>query len=109
MDSLSRDSALYKRYVSQLDAQETELAGFLTEIDRLAKKEMEQRKALEELHPVDRREVKTAPAGRGPSRVARLLSAACRRVPLAAYSLPEKRGYLSVKNPRYRLMRYTQR
>jgi hypothetical protein len=48
MDSLSRDSALYKRYVSQLDAQETELAGFLTEIDRLAKKEMEQRKALEE-------------------------------------------------------------
>jgi 4-hydroxyphenylpyruvate dioxygenase-like putative hemolysin len=48
MDSLSRDSALYKRYVSQLDAQETELAGFLTEIDRLAKKEMEQRKALED-------------------------------------------------------------
>ena len=48
MDSLSRDSALYKRYVSQLDAQETELAGFLTEIDRLARKEMEQRKALED-------------------------------------------------------------
>jgi hypothetical protein len=48
MDSLSRDSALYKRYVSQLDAQETELSGFLTEIDRLSKKEMEQRKALEE-------------------------------------------------------------
>ncbi len=48
MDSLSRDSALYKRYVSQLDAQETELAGFLTEIDRLAKKELEQRKALED-------------------------------------------------------------
>jgi 4-hydroxyphenylpyruvate dioxygenase-like putative hemolysin len=48
MDSLSRDSALYKRYVSQLDAQETELAGFLTEIDRLAKKELEQRKALDD-------------------------------------------------------------
>jgi chromosome segregation ATPase len=48
MDSLSRDSALYKRYVSQLDAQETELAGFLTEIDRLAKKEMDQRKALDD-------------------------------------------------------------
>jgi hypothetical protein len=48
MDALSKDSALYKRYVSQLDAQETELAGYLTEIDRLAKKEMEQRKALED-------------------------------------------------------------
>jgi len=48
MDSLARDSALYKRYVSQLDAQETELAGILAETDRLAKKEMEQRKALED-------------------------------------------------------------
>jgi hypothetical protein len=48
MEFLSRDSALYKRYVALLDAQETELAGYLTEIDRLAKKEMEQRKALEE-------------------------------------------------------------
>jgi len=48
MDSLSKDSALYKRYVSQLDAQETELAGFLTEIDRLAKKELDQRKALDD-------------------------------------------------------------
>jgi hypothetical protein len=48
MESLSRDSALYKRYVSQLDGQETQLGGILTEIDRLAKKEMEQRKALED-------------------------------------------------------------
>jgi hypothetical protein len=48
MEALSRDSALYKRYVSQLDAQETELAGYLAEIDRLAKKELDQRKALED-------------------------------------------------------------
>ena len=48
MEALSRDSALYKRYVSQLDEQETELAAILTEIERLAKKEMEQRKALDE-------------------------------------------------------------
>jgi hypothetical protein len=48
MDALSRDSALYNRYVAQLDAQETELARILTEIDRLAKKELDGRKALEE-------------------------------------------------------------
>jgi hypothetical protein len=48
MEALSRDSALYKRYVSQLDAQETELAGYLAEIDRLAKKELDQRKVLED-------------------------------------------------------------
>jgi hypothetical protein len=48
MDSLSRDSALYKRYVAQLDSQENELAGILPEIDRLAKKEQDQRKALDD-------------------------------------------------------------
>jgi hypothetical protein len=48
MDSLSRDSALYKRYVAQLDSQENEMAGILPEIDRLAKKEQEQRKSLDE-------------------------------------------------------------
>jgi chromosome segregation ATPase len=48
MEPLSRDSALYKRYVSQLDAQETQLSGILTEIDRLARKELEQRKALDD-------------------------------------------------------------
>jgi 4-hydroxyphenylpyruvate dioxygenase-like putative hemolysin len=48
MGSLSRDSALYKRYVAQLDSQENELAGILPEIDRLAKKELDQRKALDE-------------------------------------------------------------
>jgi hypothetical protein len=48
MDSLSRDSALYKRYVAQLDSQENEMAGILTETDRLARKEQEQRKALDD-------------------------------------------------------------
>jgi len=48
MNSLSRDSALYKRYMSQLDAQETDLAGILTETDRLARKEMDSRKALDD-------------------------------------------------------------
>jgi hypothetical protein len=48
MDSLSRDSALYKRYVSQLDTQETDLEVILTEIERLAKREAEQRKALDD-------------------------------------------------------------
>jgi hypothetical protein len=48
MDSLSRDSALYKRYVAQLDSQENELAAILPEIDRLAKKELDQRKALDD-------------------------------------------------------------
>ena len=48
MEALSRDSALYKRYVSQLDEQETELAAILTEIERLAKREIDQRKALDE-------------------------------------------------------------
>jgi hypothetical protein len=48
MDSLSRDSALYKRYVAQLDSQENEMAAILPEIDRLAKKELDQRKALDE-------------------------------------------------------------
>ncbi len=48
MDALSRDSALYNRYVAQLDAQETDLEAILTEIDRLAKKEADQRKALDE-------------------------------------------------------------
>ncbi len=48
MDSLSRDSALYKRYVAQLDSQENEMAGILTETDRLVKKEQEQRKALDD-------------------------------------------------------------
>ncbi len=48
MDSLSRDSALYKRYVAQLDSQENEMAGILTETDRLARKEQDQRKALDD-------------------------------------------------------------
>lgn len=48
MDSLSRDSALYKRYMAQLDSQENEMAGILTETDRLAKKEQDQRKALDD-------------------------------------------------------------
>lgn len=48
MARLERDSALYKRYVSQLESQETELAAIRGRIDALRSRELEQRKALDE-------------------------------------------------------------
>lgn len=48
MGALERDSPLYKRYVAQLDSQENELAAIRSEIDRLARREQGERKALDD-------------------------------------------------------------
>jgi hypothetical protein len=48
MDSLDMESPLYKRYVSQLDAQETELEGIVAEVERLAARETTLRKGLDD-------------------------------------------------------------
>jgi chromosome segregation ATPase len=48
MDSLDMESPLYKRYVSQLDAQETELEGIAAEVERLAAREGTLRKGLDD-------------------------------------------------------------
>ncbi len=48
MARLERDSALYKRYVSQLETQETDLGLIRGRIDTLRQKELEQRSALDD-------------------------------------------------------------
>jgi len=47
MDSLEHSSALYKRYVTTLSAQEDELGNLKEKLDRLSGQELEQKKAVD--------------------------------------------------------------